>query len=79
MRLLMEQGVFHPEKSVSGWRHAWKEVFRGTQGPDVSPPIRKEDRIRSMREIRELRGWVHEVQEMAGRGMCFVLSIIHLT
>lgn len=73
-RILMEQGVFHPERSVSGWRHAWKEVFSRSQYP-LQPSSGTEARIQQIREMREVRDWVHEVREMAGRGDDFVLPV----
>ncbi|KAF9507604.1 hypothetical protein BS47DRAFT_1377883 [Hydnum rufescens UP504] len=66
-RILMEHGVFHPEKSVSGWRHAWKEVFLRTESP-LRPSRSAEARVQQIREMREVREWMHEVREMAGRG-----------
>ncbi|KAF5372991.1 hypothetical protein D9758_001628 [Tetrapyrgos nigripes] len=57
VRLLLEGGsVYH------GWSHAWKEVFRGTSKRPGSS--RKED----IQEIRQLRLWMKDVGEMAGRG-----------
>jgi hypothetical protein len=69
-RILMEQGVFHSEKSVSGWRHAWKEVFLRTESP-LRPSSGAETRVQQIREMREVREWVREVREMAGRGEGF--------
>ncbi|GBE82050.1 hypothetical protein SCP_0404280 [Sparassis crispa] len=48
--------------SATGWSDAWKEVFRGTQ-PSPSMSVRSE-----AREAREVRIWMKEVGEMAGRG-----------
>jgi len=57
VRLLLEGGsVYH------GWSHAWKEVFRGTA--QRSPSSRKED----IQDMRQVRLWMKEVGEMAGRG-----------
>lgn len=64
VRLLMERGAFNRETSVSGWREAWKEVFRGSarlNGANTTD-------ARSLHEIREIRNWMHEVRDMAGRG-----------
>lgn len=58
----MEKGVFRSETSVSGWREAWKEVFRGTTKDAMAT------KAQSLREIREVRNWMHEVRDMAGRG-----------
>lgn len=56
VRLAIEGGT-----GGSSWFHAWKEVFQGTRSSSVS---RKND----MAEIRQLRGWMKEVGDMAGRG-----------
>ena len=56
VRLVLEGGT------SQGWSHAWKEVFRGT---DDSSRVTKEQK---MQEIRQVRGWMREVQGMAGRG-----------
>ena len=75
----MERGVYHPEKSVSGWRHAWKEVFRGT-GPNVSiGDVRDKTQAphRAIKEIREIRNWIKEVRGMAGRGMSIPQSKLY--
>ncbi|KAG7453011.1 uncharacterized protein BT62DRAFT_977494 [Guyanagaster necrorhizus] len=53
VRLLLEGGsVYH------SWSHAWKEVFRGTH---LIPSASRE-------EIREVRSWMRDVGDMAGRG-----------
>lgn len=44
-----------------GWSHAWKEVFRGTSASSPSA-------IQSREDVRQVRGWMKEVGEMAGRG-----------
>jgi hypothetical protein len=51
------------EGSTAGgrWSHAWKEVLRGA----VQNPLTEK---KSLREIRQVRGWMMEVREMAGRG-----------
>ncbi|KII88668.1 hypothetical protein PLICRDRAFT_633084 [Plicaturopsis crispa FD-325 SS-3] len=54
VRLVLEGG------RGRGWSHAWKEVFRGTE-----PPARPRE---NLRELRQVRHWMHEVGEMAGRG-----------
>ncbi|THV07934.1 hypothetical protein K435DRAFT_741410 [Dendrothele bispora CBS 962.96] len=57
VRLLLEGGtVYH------GWSHAWKEVFRGTSQRSLSS--RKQD----IQDMRQVRLWMKEVGEMAGRG-----------
>ncbi|KAI9466241.1 hypothetical protein BJY52DRAFT_1424216 [Lactarius psammicola] len=43
------------------WSHAWKEVLRGTV---QNQPTEK----KSLHEIRQVRGWMMEVRDMAGRG-----------
>jgi len=45
-----------------GWSHAWKEVFRGTS---QSMSHIKQDQLQ---EIRQVRNWMKDVREMAGRG-----------
>lgn len=56
VRIILEGG------SGKSWSHVWKEVFRGTS-PTI--PISKEQNIE---EIRQVRTWMKEVGEMAGRG-----------
>ena len=56
VRLVIEGGKWR-----GGWSHAWKEVLRGTtlnQSPEKD----------SLREIRQVRSWMAEVRDMAGRG-----------
>ncbi|KAF9228582.1 hypothetical protein BS17DRAFT_772199 [Gyrodon lividus] len=55
-RLVIEGGTGR------GWSHAWKEVFRGTQ------PLHSASRVDQIRNIRQIRLWMKEVSEMAGRG-----------
>ncbi|KAF8558393.1 hypothetical protein OG21DRAFT_1504137 [Imleria badia] len=55
-RLVVEGGT------GKGWSHAWKEVFRGTQ------PIHMTSRSDQIRDIRQVRLWMKDVSEMAGRG-----------
>lgn len=55
VRLVIEGGA------GKGWSHAWKEVFRGTQ-PIIA------SRSQQVRDIRQLRLWMQDVTEMAGRG-----------
>jgi len=55
VRLVIEGGA------GKGWSHAWKEVFRGTQ-PIIA------SRSQQVRDIRQLRLWMKDVAEMAGRG-----------
>jgi hypothetical protein len=57
VRLVLEGG-----SSKEGWSHAWKEVFRGTQ-PSSSVPQQQ-----TIQEIRQVRDWMKEVGDMAGRG-----------
>lgn len=56
MRFVIEGGT------GKGWSHAWKEVFRGTQ------PIHVASRSDQIRDIRQVRLWMKDVSEMAGRG-----------
>lgn len=46
--------------AATGWSDAWKEVFRGTQSAS--------SRQSEVHEAREVRNWMKEVGEMAGRG-----------
>ncbi len=43
------------------WSHAWKEVLRGTVQNQSTEKKR-------LHEIRQVRGWMMEVRDMAGRG-----------
>ena len=54
VRILLQQGF-----SGHSWSYAWKEVFLTT--PEVS-------QHKSRQEIRQLRHWMQEVSQMAGRG-----------
>ncbi|KAG9318330.1 hypothetical protein JVU11DRAFT_416 [Chiua virens] len=45
-----------------GWSHAWKDVFLGTQPTHIT---KRSDQIK---DIRQLRFWMKDVSEMAGRG-----------
>ncbi|KAF8837006.1 hypothetical protein BDN67DRAFT_973489 [Paxillus ammoniavirescens] len=56
VRLVMEGGTGR------GWSHAWKEVFRGTR------PVHSATRVDQIRDIRQVRLWMKDVSEMAGRG-----------
>ncbi|KAF8889761.1 hypothetical protein CPB84DRAFT_1785330 [Gymnopilus junonius] len=58
VRIILEHGF-----SGHSWSCAWKEVFREKF---VRPGT--ENILRRYRDIRYLRGWLHEVGEMAGRG-----------
>ena len=50
------------ERSAGGdWSHAWKEVVRGTT---PNQPIGRT----SLHELREVRSWMMNVRDMAGRG-----------
>lgn len=54
--------IFEGGTPATGWSIAWKEVFRGTDDHTTKP---KADRIHEAREVRQ---WMREVGEMAGRG-----------
>ncbi|KAG6819538.1 hypothetical protein H0H93_010924, partial [Arthromyces matolae] len=56
VRILLEGG-----SGGSSWYNAWKEVFQGTKSKSIS---RRSD----IEDIRQLRGWMKEVGDMAGRG-----------
>ena len=55
VRLAIERGTGR------GWSHAWKEVLRGTA------PFQSTGSA-SLRELRQVRGWMMDVRGMAGRG-----------
>ena len=55
VRLAIERGTGR------GWSHAWKEVLRGA-APNQSTGNA------SLRELRQVRGWMMDVRAMAGRG-----------
>jgi hypothetical protein len=55
VRLAIERGTGR------GWSHAWKEVLRGTA------PIQTTGSA-SLRELRQVRSWIMDVRDMAGRG-----------
>jgi len=57
VRFLLEGG-----NSANGWYHAWREVFRGSDGATALP------REAQLHEARQVRAWMKEVGEMAGRG-----------
>ncbi|KAJ8093274.1 hypothetical protein PM082_020760 [Marasmius tenuissimus] len=57
VRTLVEGGtVYH------SWSHAWKDVFRGTE---TRAGLSKTE---ALEDVREVRRWMKEVGEMAGRG-----------
>ncbi|KAG6854917.1 hypothetical protein C0991_009740 [Blastosporella zonata] len=56
VRILLEGG-----SGGSSWLNAWKEVFQGTRFKSLS---RKSD----IEDIRQLRSWMKDVGDMAGRG-----------
>lgn len=56
VRLVIEGGT------GNGWSHAWKEVFRGTE------PARQISRVEELNEARQVRDWMRDVRDMAGRG-----------
>ncbi|KAH6918719.1 hypothetical protein BKA70DRAFT_1136913 [Coprinopsis sp. MPI-PUGE-AT-0042] len=57
VRLLLEGG-----SAGHSWGSVWKEVFR-SRVPPPSTTVQQE-----IHEIRELRNWLKDVREMAGRG-----------
>ena len=54
VRLAIERGT------GGGWSHAWKEVLRGTA---LDQPT-----ATGLRELRQVRSWMMDVRDMAGRG-----------
>ncbi|KAG9103123.1 hypothetical protein FRC06_000149 [Ceratobasidium sp. 370] len=63
VRLLLEGGTTGPQSTIKGWRQAWKDVFIDSSQPNI-----QQNKITSRREAREIREWMREVGEMAGRG-----------
>lgn len=57
VRFVLEGG-----SPAAGWSCAWKEVFRGTSGNQA---LSKRDELHQAREVRD---WMREVSDMAGRG-----------
>ena len=57
VRLLLEGG-----SPTTGWSHVWKEVFRGT---NADPALTRREQLQ---EARQVRDWMREVGDMAGRG-----------
>ena len=55
LRLAIEGGA-----AGGRWSHAWKEVLRGT--------VQNQSERQSLHELRQVRGWMMEVRDMAGRG-----------
>ncbi len=55
VRLAIDRGT------GEGWSHAWKEVVRGTA------PNRPNEST-GLRELRQVRSWMVDVRNMAGRG-----------
>lgn len=68
VRLLMEQGSFNAQSSVSGWRHAWKEVFIDSNNQNVTSRNTIPARMR-LSDVREAKIFANELREMAGRGV----------
>ncbi|KAG5730680.1 Cysteine and histidine-rich domain-containing protein [Termitomyces sp. T112] len=56
VRILLEGG-----SGGSSWSKAWKEVFQGTRSKSIS-------RRNDIEDIRQLRAWMKDVGNMAGRG-----------
>jgi hypothetical protein len=56
VRLVIEGGT------GDGWSHAWKEVFR------VTEPARQMSMAEERNEARQVRDWMRDVRDMAGRG-----------
>ena len=64
VRLLIEGGT-----SYTGWSSAWKDVFLGIHrkelGKEALSAVSKREIIR---EARDIRRWMQEVGDIAGRG-----------
>ena len=58
VRMVLEGGKLDGHS----WSYAWKEVFRSTRAAPVT------SKAREIEEAREVRTWMREVGEMAGRG-----------
>lgn len=56
VRILLEGG-----SGGSSWSKSWKDVFRGTRSSEV---LQQKD----IEDIRQLRRWMKDVGDMAGRG-----------
>ncbi|KAJ3741801.1 hypothetical protein DFH05DRAFT_249899 [Lentinula detonsa] len=57
VRLLFEGGF-----GYHSWSHAWKDVFRGTELRGTT------SRMENIEDARQVRRWMKEVGDMAGRG-----------
>ncbi|TCD66683.1 hypothetical protein EIP91_001037 [Steccherinum ochraceum] len=57
VRFFLEGG-----NTANGWSHAWKEVFLGSDTPSTLP------REAQLHKARQVKAWMREVGEMAGRG-----------
>lgn len=71
----MESGSFNAATSVSGWRHAWKEVFIDPTAAtakaivDTAYKGKRGTRIgMRLSDVREAKIFANELREMAGRG-----------
>jgi len=58
VRLLLEGG-----SGYHSWSHAWRAVFKGTE-----TELRSSSRERAIEEAGQVRSWMKDVGEMAGRG-----------
>ena len=56
VRILLEGGNYH------GWSSAWKDVFRDSESQQ------QVSKAESLQQARQVREWVREVGDMAGRG-----------
>lgn len=57
VRLVLQGGGSH-----ASWSSAWKDVFKGSESGIEQP------KVNQLREARQVRMWMKEVGEMAGRG-----------
>lgn len=62
VRLVLEGGSVALGGTHS-WSHVWKEVFRGTADPKLDGSKKQ-----NINDIRQVRLWMKEVGDMAGRG-----------
>lgn len=77
LRILLEDGI--SSKSLdghSGWRDAWKKIFRGAEPLNPRPEHlsvagsrpNNTARASARRQARDVKRWMNEVKGMAGRG-----------
>lgn len=77
VRILLENGSLHGSLGGhSGWRDAWKVIFKGPETLDPRPESLRVDgtqpngtaRTSLRHQARDAKRWMNEVKGMAGRG-----------